>query len=306
MKRTRYLRLCTIVFLCAFLTNGCEQKRDIFDQTGEITRVPEEVVEVTSTPIPVTEAEPSSETMSRQEILIKANAVIGEFSTYFAKSSDARKKNIKNAVKKINQTVVYPQEIFSICEYITPFTEENGYLKAGSFVNGQIVNSYGGGACQVSTTLYNAVLDAELLIVERHPHSMAVSYVEIGRDAAIAENLKDFRFQNILEVPIVIEAVVTNYDSLIFRIRSIKQVKLQDRKVVLETKILERIEPSAPIIEYDESKPKDYILVKQAAHTGYKAEVYRIVYMDGTEVERERISYNEYEPSPQYMVVGKK
>ena len=92
--------------------------------------------------------------------------------------------------------VLYPGDTFSAYEVVSPFTEENGYYMAGSYLNGKVVDSLGGGICQVSTTLYNAVLLAELEIVERAPHSMIVNYVEPSSDAAIAGTYKDFKFKN--------------------------------------------------------------------------------------------------------------
>ncbi len=311
MKKTRYFIIWPIVFLSFFLCNGCGKETEV---PYKIDRSDNSVVENLPKPSDVVEdaevsvkaPKVSYQSVDKKEILIRANYIIGEFSTNFSRSSDARKKNIKNAAKKVHQAIVYPQEVFSISEYLTPFTEENGYYPAGTFVNGRVINSLGGGVCQVSTTLYNAVLDAELTVIERHPHSMAVSYVDVGRDAAIAENQKDFRFMNNLDVPIVIEAIVTNSDVLIFRFRCVSQVKNINKEVTYETKILEEIEPDEPVIVYDSTKPKDYVLVLQSAYKGYKAEVYRITKVNGVEVERIRISYNEYEASPQYMVIGKK
>ena len=75
---------------------------------------------------------------------------------------------------------MYPGEEFSAYEVVAPFTAENGYAMAGSYLNGETVDSMGGGICQVSTTLYNAVLRAELEVTERSPHSMTVSYVELS------------------------------------------------------------------------------------------------------------------------------
>ena len=95
-----------------------------------------------------------------------------------------------------------PGEEFSAYETVSPFSEENGYHLAGSYLNGMVVESLGGGICQVSTTLYNAVLLAELEVVERHNHSMEVSYVQPSADAAIAESAgKDFKFRNNLDYP---------------------------------------------------------------------------------------------------------
>ena len=105
----------------------------------------------------------------------------------------------------VDGLVVYPGETISVSEAIGPTTAENGYYPAGSYENGTTVETYGGGICQVSTTLYNAVIRAELEIVTRAAHSMIVSYVEPSMDAAIADGIKDLQFKNNQETPIYIE-----------------------------------------------------------------------------------------------------
>ena len=99
-----------------------------------------------------------------------------------------------NGTNLVNGTLVYPGESFSMYETVSPFTEENGYFLAGSYLNGQVVESFGGGICQVSSTLYNAVLRAELQVDERYNHSMIVGYVKASMDAAISEGNKDLIF----------------------------------------------------------------------------------------------------------------
>lgn len=308
MKKTRYFILCSIVFLLSFFwLGGRNEVKAPPVEEQIITQIPlkaTQIIQIEDTEEVITN--PNQSSMNNNEVLIKANYIIGEFSTNFSKSSDSRKKNIRNAARKIHLVVIYPGEEFSICEYLVPFTAENGYYPAGTIVNGKVINGLGGGVCQVSTTLYNAVLDAELTVLERHAHSMTVSYIQIGRDAAIAENLKDFRFLNSLDTPIVIETVITSYDTLIFRLRTIKQIKDEHRVVTFETKIIEEIPPGEPVVEYDATKPQNYICVTQSAYTGYKAEVYRVVTIDEVEVERVKINYSEYEASPQYMIIGKK
>lgn len=101
-------------------------------------------------------------------------------------------------------------------ETVAPFTAENGYAMAGSYLNGEVVDSMGGGICQVSTTLYNAVLRAELEVVERSPHSMTVHYVELSEDAAIAGTYKDFKFKNSTDYPIYIEGYTTSVKKITF------------------------------------------------------------------------------------------
>ncbi len=114
---------------------------------------------------------------------------IGSFSTQYNAGNISRSKNVANAARLINGTVIYPGETFSVHDAISPMTEDNGYYAAPSYSNGQVVDSIGGGVCQVSTTLYNAVLRAELKVVQRSPHSMVVTYVSPSMDAAIAGGL---------------------------------------------------------------------------------------------------------------------
>ena len=121
------------------------------------------------------------------EELSMVKDVLGTFTTSYTTSSKARSRNVENGCRLINGITLYPGEEFSTYESIKPFTEANGYYPAGSYLNGKVVESIGGGICQVSTTLYNAVLLSELEVTERHNHSMIVSYVDPSMDAAIAE-----------------------------------------------------------------------------------------------------------------------
>ena len=129
--------------------------------------------------------------------------VLGTYSTSFAGSSYNRIENIKNGAAKIDETVLYPGEVFSFTEKVTPFTSDNGYYIAGGYASGRNVDSMGGGICQVSSTLYNTVLRSELTVVERTNHMMTVGYVPLGADATIAEPTIDFKFRNDYELPCI-------------------------------------------------------------------------------------------------------
>lgn len=107
--------------------------------------------------------------------------------------------NVENGASLINGTLLYPGDSFSVYSKVAPFTADNGYHLAGSYSNGQTVQTYGGGICQVSTTLYNAVLRAELNVTERSNHSMTVHYVPLSADAAISGTDKDLKFTNNLD-----------------------------------------------------------------------------------------------------------
>lgn len=240
------------------------------------------------------------------DVGIDADAVLGQYTTYFYSSAKSRKTNIVNAAKKLNLKVVNPGEEFSTVAAISPITKENGYEDAGTYQDGKVVNSAGGGVCQVSSTLYNAVLGAELKITERHPHSMTVSYVDLGRDAAIAGDYMDFRFQNTMDTPIVIETIVEPTGKLTIRIRGIETRDKTNRKVSYESIIIEKIEPGPAVVTYDKNQPKNYLKVTQSAHDGYKVEVYRLIYYQGELIERILINKSSYDASPQHLTVGVK
>lgn len=149
---------------------------------------------------------------TKKEDLEKITDVLGAGSTTYGNSSSNRKKNIENGTSKVHGTILYPGESFSMLDACVPFTAANGYEPAGSYESGTVVDTYGGGICQVSTTLYLAVMRSELQIDRRSNHSMLVSYVKPSMDAAIAEGLKDFVFTNNTDAPIYIEGTTDGWE----------------------------------------------------------------------------------------------
>ena len=127
-----------------------------------------------------------------EEELSQVKDVLGTATTYYG-STYQRNTNVEVGASKINGTLLYPGESYSVTAAVIPFSAENGYELAPSYESGKVVDTYGGGICQVSTTLYNALLKAELEILERHNHTMTVSYVDPSKDAAIAEGLMDLQ-----------------------------------------------------------------------------------------------------------------
>lgn len=296
MKRTRYL----IVIFIVFFLSGC-QRNSVDHQGVNPSKTPSQV----PSKMPLNSQEQIEGTSAIPQVPeIKTDDILGEFTTSFDTSSKERKQNIAVAADKINGYILYPKDEFSACEVLAPFTKENGYKTARGFADGQIVDSIGGGACQVTSTLYNAVLGAELTVLERHAHSMTVSYVDLGHDAAIAENLKDFRFLNSMDTPIVIEANTKDDRSLTIRIRGIDSRNHEKRSFYFETKILEEINPGESVISYDDHQSKDYVKITQSAKKGYTVKVYKIINNDGTFLEPILINESIYQPSPQRMIVG--
>lgn len=240
-----------------------------------------------------------------RDIVEKCNTVLGDYTTEYADSAEGRAANLANGARLINNAVIYPGEEFSAYEYLTPFTEENGYFVAGAYLQGKVIDSVGGGACQVTTTLYNAVLEAELEVTERQPHSMTISYVELSRDAAIAGTSKNFKFKNNTDVPIVIEAK-TQGRKITFKIWGNETRDTENRKVEFVTKVLSETAPPADVITKDPNQPTTYRKVTQSAHTGYKAELYKVVYENGVEVSRTLVNKSNYSAAPRYVTVGTK
>lgn len=237
------------------------------------------------------------------EMLAQVKDVLGTFTTSYSTSGYSRSANVANGCSLINGITLYPGDEFSAYEAVSPFTEANGYYMAGSYLNGQVVDSLGGGICQVSTTLYNAVLRAELEVVERYNHSMIVTYVDPSADAAIAESSgKDFKFKNNTEYPIYIEGTTTPEKQITFTIYGV-ETRDPGREVSYESVVLERIEPDAEVIYTDAAQPVGYCVV-QSAHVGYKAQLWKVVKENGVEVSREQVNSSSYMKAPRSATVG--
>lgn len=244
-----------------------------------------------------------SQPRGNAEELAKVKDVLGTFTTSYSSSNFNRSENVANGCELINGTVLYPGDEFSTYEHVAPFTEENGYYMAGSFMNNQVVDSMGGGICQVSTTLYNTVLLSELEVTERHNHSMIVSYVEPSADAAIAESAgKDFRFVNNLNSPIYIEGYTEN-KKLTFTIYG-EETRDPDREVRYESEILQVINPTTDDITVDEGQPLGYFVSNESVHVGYSAELWKVVSEGGEEVSRTKINSSSYRMVPKSATVG--
>ena len=227
---------------------------------------------------------------------------LGTFST--DAGGGERWKNLKNGAEKLNGTILMPGDVVSVHDITSPYDAEHGYALAGSYENGQVVDSYGGGICQVSTTLYNAVLYAELKVIKRFPHSMAVAYVDPSRDAAIAGDYKDFRFQNNYKDPIYIEGGIDGANQLTFSIYG-KETRKESRKIQFESETTHTEEPG---VRYQANADAAIgsIVAAGGGHTGRTARLWKIVIQDGKQVSRKVINNSTYNKSDQVISVGTK
>lgn len=230
--------------------------------------------------IPVVTVAPQNTT---QNILTKL-AIYQELGTYYTSLENKEENtiyNIKLSSEMINGVLIKPQEVFSFNKYVGPADKEDGFKESTIIANGKFENGYGGGVCQVSSTLYNTALLANLPIVERYNHSIygdATEYVPLGKDAAIFYGYKDLKFRNNLDKVIVVFAKVfgnTLRVDIFGNNEDKPEVEIisKDKKVI-DYKIIKEKDPNL--------KANQEIVVQEGV-PGYKIKTYRIVKKDGEE-----------------------
>lgn len=148
--------------------------------------------------------------------------LLGEYTTRFDPNKVNRSHNIALAAKAINGMVVKPGKEFSFNRATGPRSKERGYLPAPVLKGGRLVDDYGGGVCQVSSTLHAAIVQAGIRPKERHPHSVPVKYIRRNLEAAVAWGIKDLRFVNPLDDPLLIEAFIPEPGVLTVRVYALQ------------------------------------------------------------------------------------
>lgn len=246
----------------------------------------------------VTEEQPAITTQD----LASIHDILGTYTTDFSSSGASRSTNLAVGAAKINGHVLMPGEELSGYECLQPFTTANGYKTASAYENGQVVDSIGGGVCQLATTLYNTSLEAELDITQRQNHSMIVTYVKPSRDAAIAGTFKDIKIKNNYSTPIYVEGR-TEGRKLTFTIYG-KETRPANRKVEYVSETLGSTSPGEPELIVDNSLPPGAKVKVQSSHTGLKSRLWKVVTVDGVEQERTLVSKDTYNPSKAIYRVG--
>lgn len=229
---------------------------------------------------------------------------IGTYTTTFNNSDPNRNNNLVVGCRYINGTVIAPGGVFSANAELGSQTAAGGYKNAGVYVNGKVEQGMAGGVCQITSTVYNAVILAELEIVERSPHSMTVGYVPLGRDAAIAGTYKDLKFRNNTDYPIYVEAYAGG-GQLVVNIYG-HEVHNAGRKVEFETVYEETIPKPAEVITEDPEKPEGTREITSKGRTGCKVSVNKIVYENGKQISSGRFSSSSYRAAADYVTVGTK
>ena len=225
---------------------------------------------------------------------------ISTYSTKYDVTNTNRTQNLQLSAEKINGTVLMPGEEFSYNQVVGKRTVEAGYKNAKIYSGGQVVDGLGGGICQISSTLYNAVLMADLEVTERRNHYFKTSYVPAGRDATVVWGSIDFKFKNTRTYPIKIEAKVSSGIAE-FKIHGIKEEKEYDIKIL--PVVTQNIPYSTQEIVDPTLMPGTRRIV-QSGTSGCKVTTYIEKSLDGIAVSKEAISSDSYNPLTQIVHVA--
>lgn len=246
--------------------------------------------------IPVVEVPASVTTEAIKTLAF--DTVIGEFTTKFAVKEKNRSMNLTAAAKAVDCKIIGPGETFSFNDTVGPREPETGYKDAYVIVNGEYVQGTGGGVCQVSSTLYNAVLLGNLGVVERVPHAVAVSYVPTGQDATVNYPNIDFKFKNDTASLIYLRTDVKT-GVLTFRIWG----KKTDKSVRIERQVEKEMNYRTEK-RLDPNLPAGRIVQEQKGTKGIVVKTWKVV-RDGSGNETKQfLARDSYAPANQILRVG--
>ena len=211
---------------------------------------------------------------------VPGEVTISAYSTSLAERSNSQKHNARQALRQLVGAKIGPGEEFSFNKRVGTFSKDAGYRKAPVSYNGQLIDDWGGGVCQTSTTLYNAALLSGMEIVERNHHRFQPSYVPPGRDAAVAFSNIDLRFRNPYPYPVRIEGE-GNGDRLVVRIVGPKHEKVPE--------IISKVDDLRDPVTFRVGDEHGRRRVRNTGKEGFDVTVYRI-----TGNRKEEISHDEY------------
>lgn len=233
--------------------------------------------------------------------LADIDGLVAAYSTQFDPNNKNRYQNVALAAKKVNNILLHPDEVFSFNTVVGLRLPEYGYKEAPVLVDGKVLLDWGGGVCQVSTTLYNASLLADMEIKERTSHFQPPGYVPLGQDAAVADNLLDFRFKNNSHFNIYLMSEVSN-NQVTISIFGKKQSNPPEIIIQSTSKSLKY----ETIVKQDNSLPVGKEIIDSAGQNGFEVLTYRVKSMNGKEVSKELLSSDEFKPEDRVIRVGTK
>ena len=228
------------------------------------------------------------------------DSLLGEFSTDYSKSVANRKDNIALASSKFNDLLIKPGEEISFNNTVGDISAKNGFKTAAVIVNGEFNQGLGGGVCQVSTTLYNSLILADLEISERHNHSRPISYVDLGTDAAVAEGYKDLKFKNNTNHNIYLKSEADG-SKLKFQVFGNKSDR--DYEVKIIPKLVNSVGPKT-VTKYSNKIKEGQSKVEKSGSKGYVYTTYKEISKNGEVLKTEQISTSNYAAQDRVVIIG--
>lgn len=225
---------------------------------------------------------------------------LGKFSTKYMTSNVPRSTNVELAAKYINNKILLPGEEFSYNGTVGKRTADRGFKAASVYENNKMVDGLGGGICQTSSTLYGAVLYADLEVTERHEHSLEVSYAPLGMDATVAYGSLDFRFKNNTNAPLKISS---SWGGGTVSVRILGTKADKNRRVDISTKTISSVPYGVTEIQ-DSTLPAGRRVVDAPGFKGYVVDTYKIIYENGNEVENKLLHRSKYTMVNRVVRVG--
>lgn len=231
--------------------------------------------------------------------------ILGEYKTPFNPNESNRSANLRVGCSYLDGVLLMPGDSLSFFDYVYPITASRGYHNATTYQGGRYVDAIGGGICQISTTCYNAVLLAELEVLERSAHSMTVSYVDPGLDSGQAYPSRNLNFRNNTDYPVYVEAYASG-GTLYIGLWG-KETRPANRTVKYYSRYSEEwVYGGVPSISYDPNLPYGYYQETQHEYPKVSAMAYKRVIVDGEVVSDEPLydEWDHYRATPTYAVVG--
>jgi vancomycin resistance protein YoaR len=276
----------------------------VVDQPALITLVSDAINNSILTPIqiPIVEVQPSLTAVTLQgQFVLRASAT-----TDFSTSASTRKYNVRKGAGMINGTVLKPGEEFSTNDTLGVRSTKNGWKMANAYESGAVVPQAGGGVCQLSSTLYNAVVKGDLEIVYRRNHSMPVAYIKEGLDATINSvgNIIDFKFKNNTTSDIIIIGYTTNSNKLTFEVWGIPFATTEYDEIKLTSSLVSTTSAGGEPVEIEvpvgAEKADGTLMVAGETFVaitprdGYVYQSYKNYYLAGTLVRKEKLAVSTY------------
>ena len=229
------------------------------------------------------------------------NTMLATYSTHFKPWDDNRNANLRLATSRIHGTVLKPGEVFSYNKSVGHRTQQEGFRMAPVILDGKLVPDWGGGVCQVSSTLYNAALLADLDVVDRSNHGRAIGYVPLGFDATVVDGLIDFQFKNNLKRPVLLYSVITDNELMFSILGNEKDAPPPIELDYVVHKVIEPVEIKQPDPTLEVGKEE----VDESPQRGFRVSTYRIRTINGKQVSQ-LLATDDYEPVNRIVKVGTK